>query len=213
MEQLDTELVKGIFVKLKDIMDEQRDYLLELDGVMGDGDLGITMQKAFSAAMHESDGYEGNKPAELLKKVGFKIATAAPSTMGTLLATGFMKGSKSISDLQTLSIHDLSNFFRGFTEAIMQAGKTKPGNKTVVDSLDAASTALEKASINGDSLIIGIEKAYLAAKDGVENTKKMKAQHGRAAYYQEKSMGVIDPGSVVGMLIVSAFYQVILKKG
>jgi dihydroxyacetone kinase-like protein len=33
----------------------------------------------------------------------------------------------------------------------------------------------------------------------------MKAQHGRAAYYGEKSIGKRDPGATVGLYILQAF--------
>jgi hypothetical protein len=43
--------------------------------------------------------------------------------------------------------------------------------------------------------------AVIAAEAGSEGTKNMKSVHGRAAYYAEKSIGVLDGGSVVGKLI------------
>ncbi len=48
--------------------------------------------------------------------------------------------------------------------------------------------------------------AHKAAREGVEKTKSMKAQHGRAAYYQEKSIGAVDAGATVGALILEGFY-------
>lgn len=211
MTSIDIDAMKIIFSHLKRIMDENREMLIELDSVMGDGDLGITMQKAFNSAHTETQGFTGKEAGQLMLKTGMKIAQAAPSTMGTLLATGFMKGGKSILKTEQLSLSDLSVFFRAFTNGIMDAGKTKPGNKTIVDSLDPASNALEKASVEGKTLPDGIQMAYLAAREGVENTRSMKAQHGRAAYYQEKSIGVIDAGATVGALIFEGFYLAIRK--
>ena len=48
------------------------------------------------------------------------------------------------------------------------------------------------------------EAAAAAAAKGSEDTKNMKAVHGRAAYYAEKSIGVLDGGSVVGKLLFEA---------
>jgi dihydroxyacetone kinase-like protein len=165
------------------------------------------MQKAFNAAHIEAEGFTGRETGQLILKTGMKIAQAAPSTMGTLLASGFLKGGKSILKTEQLSLSDLSVFFRAFTNGIMDAGKTKPGNKTIVDALEPASKALEEASAEGKTLPEGIQMAYTAAREGVENTKSMKAQHGRAVYYQEKSIGVIDAGATVGALIVEGFYN------
>lgn len=206
MTSIDMDGLKIIFGHLKRIMDDNREKLIELDSVMGDGDLGITMQKGFTAAHGEVQGFTGPEAGQLLLKAGMKIAQAAPSTMGTLLGRGFMKGGKSILNTESLSLTDLSVFFRAFTDGIMEAGKTKPGNKTIVDALDPASKALEEASVEGKNLADGIQKAYTAAQEGVENTKNMKAQHGRAAYYQDKSVGVTDAGATVGALILEGFY-------
>jgi len=206
MTNIDIDGLKTIFSHLKSIMDENREMLIELDSVMGDGDLGITMQKAFTAAHAEVQDFTGKEAGQLMLKAGMKIAQAAPSTMGTLVATGFMKGGKSILKTEELTLSDLSVFFRAFTNGIMDAGKTKPGNKTIVDALEPAANALEKASVEGKNLADGIQMAYKAAREGVENTKNMKAQHGRAAYYQEKSIGVTDAGATVGALILEGFY-------
>jgi phosphoenolpyruvate---glycerone phosphotransferase subunit DhaL len=207
MTSIDIDGLKVIFGHLKRIMDENREMLIELDGVMGDSDLGITMQKAFTSAHAEAQGFTGKEAGQLMLKAGMKIAQAAPSTMGTLVATGFMKGGKAILKTEALSLSDLSVFFRAFTNGIMEAGKTKPGNKTIVDALDPAAKALEEASAEGKNLAEGIQMAYMAAREGVENTKSMKAQHGRAAYYQEKSMGVTDAGATVGALVLEGFYH------
>ena len=186
-------------------MDNNRDYLIELDGVMGDSDLGLTMQKSFSAANDLVSETVEEKPGKLLMKVGMKIASVAPSTMGTLLARGFMSGGKSVADIENIFLNDFAIFFRAFTQGIMDAGKTKPGNKTIVDSLDPVASALEMASVEGKSLREGIVSAYDAALKGVEDSKAMKAQHGRAAYYQEKSIGVQDPGATLGAFFVEGF--------
>lgn len=47
-------------------------------------------------------------------------------------------------------------------------------------------------------------KAAVAAAEGSESTKAMRSVHGRAAYYGEKSIGLLDGGSVVGKLIFEA---------
>ena len=205
MESIGINELKTVFASLNKIMDKNREYLIELDSVMGDSDLGLTMQKSFEAANTEVQASEENDLGKLLMKSGMKIAQAAPSTMGTLMATGFMKGGKSVAKLETLSTGDLAVFFRAFTTGIMAAGKTKPGNKTIIDALDPATTALEHAAAGSKSIEEALQDAYQAALEGVENSKQMEAQHGRAAYYREKSIGVQDPGATVGALLFKGF--------
>ncbi|MEO1012231.1 MAG: dihydroxyacetone kinase subunit L [Bacteroidota bacterium] len=206
MTTLDNKGLRQVFDHLKKTMDHNRERLIELDSAMGDGDLGITMQKAFTAANTEAQSFKGTDIGKLMLQIGMKIATEAPSTMGTLLARGFMKGGKSIAGIQEMNLDDISSFFDAFMQGIGEAGKTKPGNKTIVDSLNPAVKALRDASLQNKSLIEGLFAAYSAAQEGVESTKNMMAQHGRAAYYGGKSIGTIDAGAVVGELIIYGFY-------
>ena len=94
----------------------------------------------------------------------------------------------------------------------MERGKAKPGEKTIIDSLYPAFQALKLASEDGRDLKEGFEKAYRAAKDGVEATKEMLPKHGRVVWYGEKSIGKKDPGAVAGMLLIKAFYEYLENK-
>lgn len=195
--------VKNIFVALKETMVSNKDRLIELDGVMGDGDLGLTMVSAFSAASNELP--DEADLGKVFTKSGMSMAKAAPSTMGTLMGTGFMRGGKAVKEHTELGIKEMALFFRAFVEGMEERGKAKPGDKTIIDSLDPAALALEKAAEAGASLTEGFAAAAAAAEAGMENTKTMTAQMGRMAYNQEKSKTLIDPGSVVGCLLIKTF--------
>lgn len=207
MLSLTVEDIKSIILILKNTMDENRDYLIDLDSVMGDGDLGLTMTKAFSAAHEEAALSKETDTGKLLMKLGMVMAKAAPSTMGTLMATGFMKGGKAVSGVETLGLREFTDFLNAFTQGIIERGKSKPGNKTIIDVLYPATLSLAASLQKNKSLIEGITEAYGAAQKGLEDSKHMKAQHGRAAYYQNESIGKQDPGATVGMFLMKGFYQ------
>jgi dihydroxyacetone kinase-like protein len=205
MDCLDINAIESVLSRLKQIMDEHRDRLLELDRDLGDGDLGLTMTKAFSAA-HETASTSGETlPGKLLMRVGMAIAKAAPSTMGTLVATGFMRGGKAVGEDEQLGVGQLAAFFRAFTDGIMERGKTQPGNKTVVDSLYPAAEALEQAAAEGKEVTEALTEAVAAARQGNEAARMMKSQHGKAAVYQDQTIGKEDPGASVGVLIIQGF--------
>jgi dihydroxyacetone kinase-like protein len=202
---LTLEHIKALFAVLKETMVSNRDYLIELDGVMGDGDLGLTMSSAFSAAADEVSVLDETDLGKVFIKAGMAMAKAAPSTMGTLMGTGFMRGGKAVKEKNTLCLADMAGFWRGFVEGLMERGKAKPGDKTILDSLEPAAAALEAAAAAGKSLTDGFKEAAAAAAVGCENTKTMAAQFGRMAYNQEKSIDKIDPGAVVGSLLIRTF--------
>jgi dihydroxyacetone kinase-like protein len=209
MSLLQLDDFKAIFTKLNEMAQANRDYLIELDSVMGDGDLGLTMAAIFKAGDEFAQSYTDDDIGSMLMKGGMVMAKAAPSTMGTLMATGFMRGGKALRDKTEVSLNDMALFWRTFTDGIAERGKSKVGEKTILDSLDPAATALENNSHT--SLKEAFIEAKEAANKGVEATKDMVAQHGRAAYYQEKSRTVQDPGATVGALIVAVFADYIAK--
>jgi dihydroxyacetone kinase-like protein len=99
----------------------------------------------------------------------------------------------------------MAAFFDAFIAGIMQRGKSKPGEKTIVDVLVPASQALSAAVAAGDELPAAFRKLKAAAADGRERTKEMIARHGRLAYYQEQSKGRDDPGAVACTYILQGF--------
>ncbi len=199
--------LKAIVARIAEIMSGKKEELIRLDGAVGDGDLGLTMEKAFVAARDESAGLEEPDVGKLALKIGAVIARAAPSTMGTLVATGFMSGGKAVSGKQALGLPETAAFFEAFVAGIMQRGKAKPGEKTLLDVLHPAAEALKQAAAEGASLEEGFRRCREAAARGLAASRDMVAQHGRVAYYQEQSRGKEDPGAVAASYILSGFCE------
>ena len=61
-----------------------------------------------------------------------------------------------------------------------------------------------------ESLIIKemIKKAF----EGAESTKKLESQIGRAKWFSDRSVGVMDPGAYTGYLILNIIGEYIIKK-
>jgi dihydroxyacetone kinase-like protein len=205
MERLTCTDIKEIFSKLRQMSSEQKQHLIDLDSVMGDGDLGLTMAAVFKAADEFTSQYREDEIGSMVMKAGMMMAKAAPSTMGTLMATGFMRGGKTLKDKSEIDAADMAKFWRAFSDGIAERGKSKPGEKTIIDALDPAAAKLQEAVDGGAGLPDAMKLAYQAAIDGVEATKDMVAQHGRAAYYQERSKETQDPGATVGAMVVKVF--------
>ena len=192
-----------ILQNLKARFGEQKDFLVELDGKMGDGDLGLTMSKAFTAAGDELLDTAETDIGKIFMKAGMQMAKAAPSTMGTLMGTGFMRGGKAIAGKGELTTADLADFFQAFVAGIMERGKARPGEKTIIDSLKPAADTLTQ--LNAEHLDRALPAALSAAEKGLEATKDMIAQHGRIAYYKEQSKGHQDPGATAGVILIKGF--------
>lgn len=195
--------------KASDIMNENKDYLIELDSALGDGDLGLTMSTGFGKAKEEANKSDEQDLGKLFFLIGSTIAKAVPSTMGTLVASGFMKSAKALKGKTELTLGDLATFAEEFVTGIMERGKAKPGDRTIIDSLKPAAESLRNDAEAGSDIKQAIEKAYSAALEGVEATKNMKAAFGRGVFFGDKVLGKPDQGAIVGSLIYKAWNEVL----
>lgn len=202
----------GIFHEIKNVMAAQKEELLSLDSEIGDGDLGLTMEAGFERICEnfsnlESEGDMGI----LLKKSGFAMAAAAPSTMGTLIATAIMRSGDVVKGKELIDKHDIPKMIKGAIAGIEQRGKAQRGEKTILDALYPAYEGCEHAVNEEQSLLEVFRLAYEGAKKGLEETKSMQSVHGKAAVYREKTIGRQDPGATAGMYIFKAIYDYYLK--
>lgn len=202
---MDRIYIVKLLKEIQDIMVENRDYLIDLDSIVGDGDLGLTMSDGFVAAYKAVADNEEADIGKLLYNAGKTMSTAVPSTMGTLMASGLMQAGKVLKGRTELTDRDIADIFEAYLEGVANRGKAKVGEKTFLDGFDPAVTALKEALNNGDTLSVAATKARGAAEEGFKNTTNMIAVHGRAATRGEASKTLEDPGAAVAMFIMKAF--------
>lgn len=202
-----------LFKSWKELFAEQREFLIALDGKVGDSDLGITMSKAFAAAAEalEAEG-EAAGISKLLRTAGATMARTAPSTMGTLTATGFLRASKAVEGKDALGTADMAAFWRAYRDGVAERGKAKVGDKTLLDVLDPVATTLEAQAAAGASLSDALNVTADAAEQALEATKSMLAQHGKAAAFQEKTVGLQDAGATVGALLIRRMAEFVASR-
>lgn len=211
MDRIEKENLPTLFEALRDVFAGQREALIELDGKVGDSDLGITMNKAFVAAFESVRSNTTDPIGKTLQLAGMAIAKAAPSTMGTLVATGFMRGGKALEGAQAWGTADMSAFWAAFYKGVAERGKAQLGDKTLLDVLSPIALSLEASSASGTVLADALKQAAQAARDGLEATKGMVAQHGKAACFQEKTVGLQDAGATVGVLIIETLHDYVVQ--
>ena len=194
-----------IITSISDIMTENKDYLVSLDQQNGDGDLGISMSSGYEAVKNYVIASEERDLGKLLMKCSSVFNEAAPSSLGTITAFGFMGMAKALKGKEEATFAECADALDAGLNKIMEKAKSKPGEKTIRDALYPAIEVLKNS--DGSDKVAALKSAAEAAAEGSENTKNMKSVHGRAAYYAEKSIGTLDGGSVVGKLIFEAIYK------
>lgn len=208
MEKLNLQDIFEIFKGISSKMSEKRDELISIDSLMGDGDLGITMDTGFKKIVEETSKYAQEKNiGKTLMKLGFAMANTVPSSMGTIVATAIMKSSASVKEKEEINLNDCVQMLNDAIKGIENIGKSKRGEKTILDSLYPAKEKLETAVSEGLDMKSSFKSALQGAAAGAQDTKAMKAVHGRAARFNEDSIGKQDAGATVAMYIFEAVYE------
>lgn len=195
---MNAQKVKTAFAAIADTMKENRGYLISLDQQNGDGDLGISMEEGFLGVREYLEGTEETDLGKLFMGIASAFNAKAPSSLGTILSIGFMGMAKSLKGKQEADVEETADAILAGIDKIMLKAKSNLGEKTILDALHPGASALKEHASEGAA---AYRAAAKAAAEGSEATRNMLSKHGRAAYYGEKSLGVLDGGSVVGRLI------------
>ena len=142
-----------------------------------------------------------------LAKAGMAANKAAPSTLGTLLATALMRAGKEVKGQTDLSAQDLVKMFKAADDGIQQRGKAKLGDKTIVDAFHPASLAFSDAVAEGVSLKEAGARALRAAEGGRDQVTPLRSQIGRASWVGERTEGKVDPGCEAFVIMLSAIVE------
>ena len=182
---------------------EQRDYLVDLDRAIGDGDHGENMDRGFKAAVEALGQAQPGSVAEVLKTVAKTLMSTVGGAAGPLYGTAFLRASKAAGDGE-LDGAGVAAVIAGALEGIQARGKATTGEKTMVDAWTPALEAARTAAESGSDPAAVLEAAATAAESGATATEPMRATKGRASYLGERSIGHLDPGAVSTSLILRA---------
>ena len=169
------------------------------DGKIGDGDLGITILNGLEEINKNIDKFKDDL------SINFMLCSQAfvkksGSSFGTLIAFAFMNISKNLKGKNRCDNEDIINMINIAMETIQERGKTKLGDKTILDSLSFILNNLKanKNNVNYPELFKSSTKEALNAFKG------KKILIGRARMFEDKTKELDDPG----MLALSKLSEV-----
>jgi phosphoenolpyruvate---glycerone phosphotransferase subunit DhaL len=181
--------------------------LNRLDGYAGDGDMGITMGEVARALGEVLDADYQVATGQLLQSCGATVARRAPSTSGTLIATGFLRAAKAVGDVAEgprSDVEVVDRAFRAALDGIQARGKASVGDRTLVDGLDAVCTSLHESAAIGRVLPEGLQLAAHAAEGAAEATVSMSPRVGRASWVPDRAIGHADAGCTMLAIVMRA---------
>lgn len=110
---------------------EQRDYLVDLDRAIGDGDHGENMDRGFKAALEALEQAQLGSVAEVLKTVAKTLMSTVGGAAGPLYGTAFLRASKAAGD-GDLDGAGVAAVIAGALDGIQARGKATTDRKSVV---------------------------------------------------------------------------------
>jgi len=194
---LNKDFLINIFQKLHEKAKKSYDEFNAADGKIGDGDLGITILNGFEEIKNNINKFSDDMG------VNFMICSQAfvkksGSSFGTLIAFSFMNISKSLKGKKECNHEDIISIFETALKTIQERGKTKLGDKTIVDSLDLIIKKL-KDNTNYPEVFKS------ATKQALEDFKGKKILIGRARMFEDKTKDLDDPGMLALSKLSEAF--------
>jgi phosphoenolpyruvate---glycerone phosphotransferase subunit DhaL len=178
--------------------------LTALDQAIGDGDHGANMKRGFEAVLNKLDTIGTQAPDEALKTIGMTLVMTVGGASGPLYGSFFLAAGEALSSSKRLP-DDIAEVFGCGVGAVSARGRSKQGEKTMLDVLFPVLEALQAGSGRTDL----IQRVRAAASDGVERTAPMRATKGRASYLGERSIGHLDPGARSSCVMVHAVCDIL----
>lgn len=183
-----------------------RQYLSEIDGLIGDGDHGINMAKGFTGCGSRLDalGDSAQQLPAALEQLSQALMDDIGGSMGPLYGE-FFRGF-----VHTLAPHtqlDAALFGDALAAAVANVqgmGHAKVGDKTLIDTLVPALAAYREAEAAGAGFSDCLQALSAAAERGRDSTQNLQARIGRSARLGPRSIGVLDAGATSCCLILQS---------
>ena len=194
---------KLIVERMIGVIHENRAWLSEIDGAIGDGDHGVNMDKGFTLAEQEMADLQMSM-SDALKMLGRTLLMKIGGSMGPLYGSMFKSMAKAAKDAETVDAGILMEMLTAGHTAVAELGEAKIGDKTMVDTLEPAMVAVSEAVTGGADLARAVDSMIAAAEVGWKSTEDFVARIGRAARLGERSRGTVDPGATSCYLLLKA---------
>jgi dihydroxyacetone kinase len=170
-------------------------HLTRLDQAVGDGDLGISLERGMRALVHDLPTYPLDQPAQALRTAGFTLQRAIGGTSGPLYAVLLLRAAATLAGSRAEDPLAWAVAFEAGCNAVAELGGATSGDRTMLDALLPAAAALRAALAAQLDVSEALTACVEAAERGAEETERMLPRRGRSSYLGERVLGHRDPGA------------------
>lgn len=194
---------KSIIIKMVHAVQANKEYLGEVDGLIGDGDHGMNMNKGFTL-FETRFGEEDISFTDGLDELGMVLLNEIGGSMGPIYGTVFMEMAEKGRNLDFVGVVQLGDMLAAGLEGLSGIVEARVGDKTLVDTLAPCVKGMETDAKSGVTFQKALLNMKKAAETGRDSTKDMMAKFGRSSRLGERSIGVLDAGAVSCCVILCA---------
>lgn len=198
---------KSVLLKMVKAIQANKAYLGDVDGLIGDGDHGMNMNKGFTVFETRFCDKEFSF-SEGLDELGTILFSEIGGSMGPIYGTIFMDAAEAGEEFDEIRAEELGAMLEAGLEGLYGIVDAKVGDKTLIDALAPAVEALKETQGDFKEGLCAMKKA---ADEGRDATKDMVAKFGRSSRLGERSRGVLDAGATSCSIILNAIADGILE--
>ncbi|XP_023931486.1 triokinase/FMN cyclase-like isoform X2 [Lingula anatina] len=206
-------LLYSILKAICETLISQESSLNQLDSQTGDGDCGSTLKAGAEGILkylgtETSPGLPVTHPQNLLLSLACLVERWMGGSSGAMYSL-FVTAAAAVVAHDVSATGWCSAFQKGM-QAISKYGGAEPGDRTMLDSMNAAYNTLV-ANLSSSSPIDAFETAVKAAEQAAADTANMTARAGRASYVSKDLQTQPDAGAVAVSVWLKAIYLTLKK--
>ena len=192
------------------VVQQNKEYLSQIDGMIGDGDHGVNMNKGFTLFeerfLQQETGF-----SQGLENLGDILLQEIGGSMGPIYGTLFCGMAEEGCGLREIGLGDFVKMLIKGYEELNDVIEAKPGDKTIIDTLYPALVSLKESEEKGICFKEALKRMETAAENGKNSTKDMQAKFGRSSRLGERSIGILDAGAVSSCIILTSMAEAIIN--
>jgi dihydroxyacetone kinase len=169
--------------------------LTQMDQMVGDGDLGISLERGARAALQALPSYPLDDPAATLHVLGVTLQRAVGGTSGPLYAVFFLRAADALHRGTPEDPRTWAKAFQSGCAGIAELGGATRGDRTMLDALLPAAEAFQEAVQADHAVSDAFRAAAAAAAAGSRATADLVPRRGRSSYLGTRALGHPDPGA------------------
>ncbi len=172
--------------------------LTAMDRDVGDGDLGISLERGSQAARTALPALPVDDPPAALHALGLTLQAALGGTSGPLYAVMLIRAAarlRSASSDLPADPQVWADAFAAGVDGIMELGGAGRGDRTMLDALLPARDALNESLAAGWTTAEALSATASAAEAGARATADLLPRRGRSSYLGRRALGLVDPGA------------------